>query len=166
MFYLISHENISAIHPHRLGFGGLCLPLGMMRGSVDSGKFQWIVANVDDVVPCSGWNADAVPCAEVLAEAQLIWAAAHPHGALTLFDADDVVGILHNLKPHVGAGRYTHDRHLHEAAGPDCISIVVVLQGSIADIYRADIVVTVISVLRAVIVIAIHRKIPFCVFYL
>lgn len=143
----MSHENISAIHPHRLGLGGLRLPLGMMRWSVDGGELQRIVADIDDVVPGSGWNADAVPCAEVLAEAQFIWAAAHPHGALTLFNADDVVGVLHNLKSHVGAGRYTHDRHLHEAAGPDCISIVVVLQGSIADIYRADIVVTVISVL-------------------
>lgn len=119
----------------------------MMRGSVDSGKFQWIVANVDDVVPCSGRNADAVPCAEVLAEAQLIWAAAHPHGALTLFDTDDVVGVLHDLKSHVRAGRYTHDCHLHEAAGPHRLAVVVVLHGFFADIYRADIVVTVVSVL-------------------
>ena len=155
----MSHENISAIHPHRLGLGGLRLPLGMMRWSVDGGELQRIVADVDDVVPGSGWNADAVPCAEVFAEAQLIWAAANPHGALTLFDADDVVGILHNLKPHVGAGRYTHDCHLHEAAGPDGISVVVVLHGFLTDIYGADVVIAALSVLGTIIV-AIHRMYP------
>ncbi len=123
----MSHENISAIHPHRLGLGGLRLPLGMMRWSVDGGELQRIVADIDDVVPGSGRNADAVPCAEVLAEAQLIRAAAHSDRTLSLLNADDMIGILHDLKAHIGASRDAHDSHLHETAGPYRLSVVVIL---------------------------------------
>lgn len=76
--YFMSHENISAIHSHSLGFGGLRLPPGMMGRGIDGGELQRIVADVDDVVPCAGWNTDAVPCAQILAKAQFIRAAAHP----------------------------------------------------------------------------------------
>lgn len=161
----MSQENISAIHPHRLGLGGLRRPLGMMRWSVDGGELQRIVADVDDVVPGSGRNADAVPGTEVLAEAQLIWAAAHPHGALPLFDAYDVVGILHDLKSHVGAGWYAHDSHLHEASGPYGIAIMVVLHGFFVKVNSTYIVIAVVSVLGTV-VITIHRISPFYVFNL
>lgn len=34
-FYLMSHENISAIHSNSPGFGGLCLSPGMMWWGVD-----------------------------------------------------------------------------------------------------------------------------------
>lgn len=34
-FYLMSHENISAIHSHSHGFGGLCLSPGMMWWGID-----------------------------------------------------------------------------------------------------------------------------------
>ena len=34
-FYFMSHENISAIHSHSPGFGGLCLPPGMMGRGID-----------------------------------------------------------------------------------------------------------------------------------
>ena len=33
--YFMSHENISAIHSHSLGFGGLRLPPGMMWWGID-----------------------------------------------------------------------------------------------------------------------------------
>ena len=74
----MSHENISAIHSHSLGFGGLRLPPGMMGWGIDGGELQWTIADVDDVVPCAGWYADAFSCAQILAEAKLVRAAAHP----------------------------------------------------------------------------------------
>ena len=126
-FYLMSHENISAIHSHSHGFGGLCLSPGMMWWGVYGWEFQWIIANVDDVVPCAGWYTDAFSCTKILTEAQFVWAAAHSDWTLSLFDPDDLIGIIMDFQTYVWAGRYTHDCHLHETAGPHGFAVIVVL---------------------------------------
>ena len=161
MFYFKSQENILAIHSRIPILPGLHLFPGMLWRSVYGGELQRTISDVDDVVPCSGWDTYAVSGAELLFEAELIWAAAHSHGALPLLDPYDMVGILHDGKTHIGAGRYAHHGHLHEAAGPYGIKVVLVSHGSVVDIQRDDIVVAVVStvifVLRTV-VVAIHRK--------
>ena len=77
-FYFISQENILAIHSRRPGLGGLRLPPGMMGWGIDGGELQWTIADVDDVVPCAGWYADAFSCTKILAEAKFVRTAAHP----------------------------------------------------------------------------------------
>lgn len=74
----MSQEKILAIHPHSPGFGGLCLSPGMMWRGIDGRELQWIIADVDDVVPCAGWYAYAFSCTKILTEAKLVRAAAHP----------------------------------------------------------------------------------------
>ena len=122
LFYLIL-----AIHSHSPGFGGLCLSPGMMWWGVYGWEFQWIIANVDDVVPCAGWYTDAFSCTKILTEAQFVWAAAHSDWTLSLFDPDDLIGIIMDFQTYVWAGRYTHDCHLHETAGPHGFAVIVVL---------------------------------------
>ena len=123
----MSQENILAIHSRRPGLGGLRFSLGMMRWSVDGGELQRIVADVDDVVPCPGWNTDAVSGTEVLAETKFVRAAAHSDRTLSLLNADDMIGILHDLKAHIGACRDAHDSHLHETTGPHSLTVMVIL---------------------------------------
>ena len=74
----MSQEKILAIHSHSPGFGGLCLSPGMMWRGIDGRELQWIIADVDDVVPCAGWYAYAFSCTKILTEAKLVRAAAHP----------------------------------------------------------------------------------------
>lgn len=125
--YFMSQEKILAIHSHSPGFGGLCLSPGMMWWGIDGWELQWIIANVDDVVPCAGWYTDAFSCTKILTETQFVWAAAHPDWTLSLFDPDDLIGIFMDFQTYIGAGRYTHDGHLHETAGPYGFTIIVVL---------------------------------------
>ena len=157
----MSQQNILAIHSFIPILLGLHRFPGMLWRSVDGGEFQRTISDVDDIVPCSGRDTHAVARAEFLFETELIGTAAHPYRALSLFNSYDMVCVLHDGEPYIGAWRYAHHCHLHETTGPYGIQIVLISHGSVMDIQRDDIIVAVIStviiVLRTV-VIAIHGK--------
>lgn len=131
----------------------------MVRWGVDRGELQGTMSDVDDVVPGTAWNKQAVPLAELDLRVQTVLIAAHSNQSNTGLHTNKLIRVFMNLQTDISAGRNAHEGHLQVCPSPESCAEILVVFGGTHDV-RREWPWTMVAELVFLAMICIHTILP------